>query len=217
MKIDIWNDFCVPHCYTGETLLIRAMEELGVKDQIAIRLRAFELDPSFPKGKTIDVPQCVVRKYGCSLAEALEKIEVAASMARATGIDMKFCSAIFYNTRDAHRLLKFAYAEYGDKLALKLNFALFAAYFTENMVLDDANLVKIALTVGMDVRMAEDVLKSGKYEGEVLADEREAAERGIYAIPYFDFDGKFSIGGSTPLSGFQDALRKMLHIRRANG
>lgn len=217
MKIEIWNDFCVPHCYTGETMLIRATEELGVKDQIAIRLRAFELDPSFPKGKTIDVPQCVARKYGCSLGEALEKIEVAASMARAAGIDMKFSSAIFYNTRDAHRLLKFAYAEYGDKLGLKLNFALFAAYFTENLVLDDANLVKIALSVGMDVRMAEDVLKSGKYEGEVLADEREAAERGIHAIPYFDFDGKFSIVGSMPLNGFQDALRKMLQMRRENG
>lgn len=102
MKIEIWNDFCVPHCYTGEFLQISAMEKLGVKDQIAIRLRALELDPSFPKGKTIDVPQCVARKCGCTLPETLEKIGVAASMARAAGIDMKFSSAIFCNTRNAH-------------------------------------------------------------------------------------------------------------------
>lgn len=64
MKIGIWNDFCVPHCYTGETLLVRAIDELGLQLRIDIRLRAFELDPSFPKGETIDVPECVARKYG---------------------------------------------------------------------------------------------------------------------------------------------------------
>lgn len=207
MIIENWNDFCVPHCYTDETLLIRALEELGVKDRIEIRLRAFELDPSFPKGKTIDVPQCVARKYGCSLPEALEKIEAASSLARDAGIDMKFRTAVFCNTRDAHRLMKFAYAEYGDELALKLNFALFAAYFIENLVLDDTNLLKIAQTVGMDSQASGVVLKSGKYEDEVISDEREAVERGIYAIPYFD--GKFAIGGSMPLDGFKGALRKM--------
>ena len=111
MKIEIWNDFCVPHCYTGETLLVRAISVLALTEKIAIRLRAFELDPSFPKGRTIDVPQCVARKYGCSLPYALEKIEAAAGMSRAVGIDMKFRTAIFCNTRDAHRLLKFAYTE----------------------------------------------------------------------------------------------------------
>lgn len=216
MKIEIWNDFCVPHCYTGETLLMRAMEELGVKDRIRIRLRAFELDPSFLKGKTIYVPQCVARKYGCSLPEALEKIEAASSMARAAGIDMKFSSAIFCNTRDGHRLLKYACAEYGDELALKLNFALFAAYFTQNLVLDDENLVKIARSVGMDSNMAEEVLKTGKYEAEVITDEREAAARGVYAIPYFDFDGKFSVSGSMPLNGFRDAVTKMIQMNGGN-
>ena len=210
MEIEIWNDFCVPHCYTGETLLLRALEEMGVKDLVSIRLGAFELDPSFPKNRTIDVPQCVARKYGCSIPEALEKIAAASNLARAAGIDMKFITAVFCNTRNAHRLLKFAYAKYGSETALKLNFALFAAYFTQNLVLDDANLVKIAESVGMDARLCEDVLNTGEYETEVIADEREASERGIYAIPYFDFGGKFSIGGSMPLDGFKDAIRKMM-------
>ena len=122
------------HCYTGETLLVRAKEELGVKHKIEIRRAAFELDPTFPKGETIDVPLCVARKYGCSLSEALEKINTVTRMAQEAGIDMKFSTAIFNNTRDVHRLLKFAYAEYGDRLALKLNFALFAAYFIQNLV-----------------------------------------------------------------------------------
>ena len=212
MKIEIWNDFCVPHCYTGETLLLRAIDEMGLASRIDIRLRAFELDPAFPKGKTIDVPQCVARKYGCTLPEALEKIEAAASMARAAGIDMKFKTAVFFNTRDAHRLMKFAYAEYGNKMALDLNFALFAAYFTQNLILDDDSLLKIAARIGMDAQLSEDVLKSGKYEAQVIADEREAAEKGIHAIPHFDFDGKFSVGGSMSLAGFREAVGRMMQI-----
>lgn len=110
-------------------------------------------------------------------------------------------------------LLKFAYAGYDTKLALELNFALFAAYFTRNLVLDDANIAKIGQSVGMDAHMSEDVLKSGKYEPEVLADGKRAVEKGIYAIPYFDFDGMFSIRGSMLLNGFKDALKIMLQMR----
>lgn len=73
MKIDIWNNFCVPHCYTGETLLLRAIDEMGMTSKINIKLRAFELDPAFPKSRTIDVPHCVAGKYGCSLPKALER------------------------------------------------------------------------------------------------------------------------------------------------
>lgn len=212
MKIEIWNDFCVPHCYTGETLLLRAIDEMGLASRIDLRLRVFELDPSFPKGKTIDVPQCVARKYGCTLPEALEKIDAAASMAKAAGIDMKFRTAVFCNTRNAHRLMKFAYAEYGNKMALDLDFALFAAYFTQNLILDDDNLLKIAARIGMNAQLSEDVLKSGRFESQVIADEKEAAERGIHAIPHFDFDGKFSVGGSMPLAGFREAVGRMMQI-----
>lgn len=210
MKIEIWNDFCVPHCYTGETLLARAIAEMGFAGKIEIRLHSFELDPTFPRGKTIDVPHCVARKYGCSLPEALEKIEAAASMARAAGIDMKFKTAVFCNTRDAHRLMKFAYTTYGNEMALKLNFALFAAYFTQNLILDVATLQRIAEHVGMDPQQSADVFKSEKYESEVVDDEKEAAARGIYAIPYFDLGGKFSVGGSMPLNGFMDAITRMI-------
>lgn len=212
MKIEIWNDFCVPHCYTGETLLLRAIDEMGLTGRIDIKLRAFELDPSFPKGKTIDVPQCVARKYGCTLPEALEKIDAAASMAKAAGIDMKFRTAVFCNTRNAHRLMKFAYAEYGNKMPLDLNFALFAAYFTQNLILDDDNLLKIAARIGMNAQLSEDVLKSGRFESQVIADEKEAAERGIHAIPHFDFDGKFPVGGSMTLDGFREAVGRMMQI-----
>lgn len=134
----------------------------------------------------------------------------AEELARSAGIDMKFGMAVFCNTRNAHRLMKFAYAQYGSGVALKLNFNLFAAYFTQNLILDDENLVKIAGQTGMDREMAKSVLKSWEYEAEVVADERNSAARGIYAMPYFDFAGKFSVGGAMSLARFKKAINEML-------
>lgn len=210
MNIEVWNDFCVPHRYTGETLLIRAIDELDLGERVKIRLRAFELDPGFPEGRTIDVRQCVARKYGCSLPEALEKIGYAENMARAIGIDMKFATAVFCNTRNAHRALKYVELDFGDEAALKLNFAFLTAYFTSNLVLDDANIVRVCGASGFDEDAVRNVLESGEYEKAVLDDEREARERGIYAIPYFDFAGKFAINGAASLDIFRQALERMV-------
>lgn len=134
-------------------------------------------------------------------------------MARAAGIDMKFGTAVFCNTRDAHRLMKCAYSAYVNDMALRLNLAIFAAYFTQNLILDTETLQKIAEHTGMDPKMAADVLNSEKYESKVVADGKEAAQRGIYAIPYFDFDEKFSVGGSMTLAGFRNAIVKMMEMK----
>lgn len=209
MKIVVWNDFCVPHCYTGETLLFRAIRELGMENRITVNLRAFELDPTFPEGQVIDVPECVAKKYGCSLPEALQKIEYAASLGRQAGIDMKFQTAVFCNTRNAHRLLKYAEHTYGNEMALKLNFALFDAYFTKNLVLDVKTLVKISSSMGMDAGTVKQMLETDEYAAEVIADEQDAARKGIFSIPRFEFDGKFAVNGSIGLDGFKDAIREM--------
>lgn len=211
MNITVWSDFCVPHCYTGEILLVRAIEELGFKKEITIKLRSFELDPGFPKGKTIDVPQCVAQKYHCSLPEALQKIEVAANMGRQAGIDMKFKTAVFCNTRDAHRILKMTEDKYGNDMALKLNFALFDAYFTKNIVLEDKNLVDIASSLGINSTTVKTVLDNNEYDQEVINDEQEAAQNGIYSIPRFEFDKKFAVNGSMDFAGFRSAIKEMAY------
>lgn len=208
--IEVWNDICVPHCYTGEVVLLRAIEELGLRECVQLRLRAFELDPTFPPGKTIDVPHCVAQKYGCSVSEALEKIEAAEAMARKAGIDMKFAGAVFCNTRPAHRVLKFAEREYGDVAALKVNFAFLAAYFTQNRVLEGETLVNVAADAGLPAGPLRDVVLTNRFEEAVLADEREAARRGIFSIPCFDFNGKFLVNGAIGLQGFRQALTEML-------
>lgn len=46
MKIEIWSDYACPFCYIGEAKLEKAMNELGIKDQVNIEMRSFELDPN---------------------------------------------------------------------------------------------------------------------------------------------------------------------------
>lgn len=208
--IEVWNDICVPHCYTGEVVLLRAIEDLGLQGRVRVKLRAFELDPAFPPGKTLDVPHCVAQKYGCSLPEALEKIEAASAMARKAGIDMKFASAVFCNTRPAHRVLKYAASEFGDATALKVNLAFLAAYFTQNLVLEGETLVAVAASAGLPAEKVRDVVLTNTFEEAVLADEREAARRGIFSIPCFDFNGRFMVNGAVGARGFRQALTEML-------
>lgn len=211
MEIKVWNDFCVPHCYTGEVLLLKAINELDLENKVTVRLKTFELDPTFPKGQTIGVPECVAKKYGCSMEEGLEKIEYASMLGREAGIDMRFKTTVFCNMRDAHRLLKYVEHEYGNEAALKFNFVLMDAYFTKNLILDDSILIMLASENGYDVAMVKEVLKSDLYLEEVLADEKEALRQGIHSIPCFVFDDKYIIRGSMSLEGFKDALSQILN------
>ena len=57
MNLTIWSDFACPYCYIGETRLQRAIEELGLKYDVEIDFRAFELDPSAPKEVSTTTPE----------------------------------------------------------------------------------------------------------------------------------------------------------------
>ena len=65
--------------------MLKAIDELNLKNKVTVRLKAFELDPTFPKGQNIDIPSCVAKKYGCSMEEGLEKIEYASMLGREAG------------------------------------------------------------------------------------------------------------------------------------
>ena len=92
-----------------------------------------------------------------------------------------------------------------------LNEALFAAYFTENLVLADHKvLVDKAVSVGMDKDEVEKMLASDKYTDEVRFDEREAGMRGVHGVPYIVFNGTFAVPGAMSIDSFKSALKREL-------
>ncbi|MDE6294783.1 MAG: DsbA family protein, partial [Muribaculaceae bacterium] len=104
--LTIWSDFACPYCYIGETRLERAIEELGLKDDIQIDYRAFELDPTAPKEVVSTTPERFAQKYRLSLEGAKEQIREISDLGKELGIDFRYATTRYSNTRDAHRLMK---------------------------------------------------------------------------------------------------------------
>lgn len=207
MNITIWSDFACPYCYIGETRLMRAIDELGLNDEVVIDYRAFELDPTAPKEVTTTTPERFAMKYRLTLDGAKEQIEQISSLGRELGIDFRYATTQYSNTRDAHRLMKLAEAKYDRATVGRLNEALFAAYFTENLVLSDHKvLMDKALSVGMKEEDVKAVLESDMYDDEVRFDEREAAMRGVRGVPYILFNGDFAVPGAMSIDSFKSAL-----------
>ncbi len=211
MNLTIWSDFACPYCYIGETRLQRAIEELGLTDKVEIDFRAFELDPTAPKEVVSTTPERFAMKYRLSLEGANRQIEQISELGRELGIDFKYATTNYSNTRDAHRLMKLAEAKYDRATVGRLNEALFAAYFTENLVLSDHKvLMEKALAAGMKESDVKEVLDSNKYDDEVRFDEREAAMRGVRGVPYIVFNGSFAVPGAMSVDAFKSALEREL-------
>lgn len=211
ITLTVWSDFACPYCYIGETRLQKAIEELGLKDQVEIDLRAFELDPEAPKEVATTTPERFAMKYRLSLEDANKQIEEISRLGREDGIDFRYANTQYSNTRDAHRLMKLSEAKYDRETVERLNQALFAAYFTENLVLADHKvLMDKAVGVGMDADEVKAVLESDKYNDEVRFDEREAAMRGVRGVPYIVFNGEFAVPGAMSIDGFKSALERTL-------
>lgn len=217
MTLTVWSDFACPYCYIGEERLQKAIEELGLTNDVQVDFRAFELDPTAPKEVTTTTPERFAKKYGLSLEDAKKQIEEISRLGREVGIDFRYATTLYSNTRDAHRLMKLAEAKYDRATVEKLNEALFAAYFTENLVLADHKvLLEKATSVGMNADEVKEVLESDKYDDEVRFDEREAAMRGVRGVPYIVFDGDFAVPGAMTVDGFKSALERALRKQEKN-
>lgn len=211
MTLTIWSDFACPYCYIGETRLQKAIEELGLQNDVQIDFRAFELDPTAPKEVTTTTPERFAKKYRLSVDDAVKQIEQISSLGRELGIDFRYKTTKYSNTFDAHRLMKLAENKYDRATVGRLNEALFAAYFTENLVLSDRSvLIDKAVSVGMDEKEVKDMLESDRYADDVRFDEREAAMRGVHGVPYIVFNGSFAVPGAMSVEGFRSALEREL-------
>lgn len=209
MTLTIWSDFACPYCYIGETRLQRAIEEMGLKDEVQIDFRAFELDPTAPKEVTTTTPERFAMKYRLSIDDAKKQIEQISALGRELGIDFRYATTQYSNTRDAHRLMKLAEAKYDRATVGRLNELLFKAYFVENLELSDHSvLMAKALEAGMKEDEVKEVLESEKYDDEVRFDEREAMMRGVHGVPYIVFNGGFAVPGALSLEGFKMALER---------
>ncbi len=112
-------------------------------------------------------------------------------------------------SRRAHEAAKWAQTQ--DQFD-GYNEALFRAIFERGEDISDLDvLAKLARDLQLDDSSLRAALETKQFEPSVIADEREAADLGVHAVPAFVFNRRFALTGVQPTA----ALEQMLN--RANG
>jgi predicted DsbA family dithiol-disulfide isomerase len=192
MQIDIVSDVICPWCFIGKRRLEKA---LAMRPDMAAEItwRPFQLNPDMPP-EGIGREPYIAAKFGGSAHAA--RIHSAIAEAGAL-VDITFAFERIRripNTRDAHRLIRYA-AELGRADAVVD--ALFRAYFTAGRDIGDrATLADIAGEAGLGRATVAAWLDSANEREEVAAEDRGARRLGINAVPCFIFERQYAISGA---------------------
>ncbi|MGP4023169.1 DsbA family oxidoreductase [Actinomadura sp. 3N407] len=108
MRVQIWSDVICPWCYIGKRQFEQALDGFEHRDQVEVVYRAFQLDPSFPKGETMDVADMLAGKYGMPREQAVEMNRQMEERAAGVGLEYHLEGGRAGNTADAHRLVHLA-------------------------------------------------------------------------------------------------------------
>lgn len=192
MHIDIVSDVICPWCFIGKRRLGRALDQRPDLS-VSITWRAFQLNPEMPEGGMLRADY-VAAKFG----GAAHAARIYAAIAEAgAGEDIAFAFERIRrtpNTRDAHRLIRYATLAGNADPVVE---GLFAAYFQEGRDIGDQRvLADIAAEAGFRRSEAADWLAGDEGLEEVLGEDRSARRLGISGVPCFILDGGYSISGA---------------------
>jgi predicted DsbA family dithiol-disulfide isomerase len=206
MRVEIWSDVVCPWCYIGKRRFERALERFEHGDEVEIVWRSFELDPSAPVVRTEPHAEHLARKYGLSLAQVEAMDARLVGEARKEGLDFHLAESKGGNTFDAHRLIHLA-GESGRASEMKER--LMQGYFTEGVAIGErAELVRLAVEIGLDEAEVKAMLSSDRFATEVRADEARARAFGISGVPFFAIDERYGVSGAQPADVLLDVLRQ---------
>jgi predicted DsbA family dithiol-disulfide isomerase len=204
MIIDVWADVVCPWCFIGKRRLEKALATFAHKDQITIRHRAFQLQPDVQG--VVPTHQHLSEKYRIAPDQVKEMQANVCAVADGEGLCYNLDQTLSGNTFDAHRLLLWAATI--DKQDELLE-AMFSSYFEKSRPLfTHADLVSVAVGVGIDADKVEAILTSDKFSEDVIADRNLAEQLGATGVPFFVFDMKYGISGAQPLEAFTGTLEK---------
>jgi len=204
LRIEVYSDLVCPWCYLGKRRLERALSGFPQRDQVEVVHRAFELDPTRPRGQTFDRVASLAQKYGLTEARARAMEEEMERRAAGDGLEYHLLEGVLGNTFDAHRLVLLAR---GRGLAGAALERLYRAHFTENRsIFDLDSLSALAGEVGLPADEVRRALDGDAFAAEVRADEQAAREMGITGVPCFVLGGRHAVSGAQPAEVLGDAL-----------
>lgn len=207
LSIDVWSDIACPWCYLGKASLERALRSFPHRDDVAVVLHAYQLDPTAPERATSTMWDHMTREKGMPEASVRDMFAALEERGRALGLEYRFDRVRPDNTRRAHRLLRYALSagrqgEVAD--------ALFRAYFVDGASIgSDDELVRVAVEAGLDEADARSAVSSAAYDSEVKADIDQAERLGITGVPFFVLAERFGVSGAQTPEVFGDVLDRV--------
>ncbi|MBC6998064.1 DsbA family oxidoreductase [Cytophaga sp. FL35] len=208
LKIDIVSDVVCPWCTIGYKRLNKAIEEMGLTNDVEIEWHPFELNPHMPsEGQNIQ--EHLAEKYG---ATPEQQKESQAHMAEA-GEELGFTFDYFddmriVNTLDAHVLLEYA-KDFDKQTELKMR--LTTAYFSERKDVSKRDvLLKALQEVGLDAEKGLQLLDEDEKRYEVKSKIAYWQNLGVNSVPTIVFDKKSAVTGAQPVHIFKKVLTEMM-------
>jgi predicted DsbA family dithiol-disulfide isomerase len=204
LQNDIVSDVVCPWCAVGYANLSSALEKVSNDIQANIKWHPFQLNPNMPQeGQAID--EHLAQKYGLDATQLKQNQQHLINAGQQAGVEFNFDQrSRIVNTLDCHVLLDFAETQ-GKQTELKL--ALFKAYFTDGQnVSDQAVLIQVAQSVGLDKDHVEKALADDVLHEKVKAEEDKYKSMGINSVPAFIVNNQYLISGGQPVESFIQAL-----------
>ena len=206
MKIEIWSDIMCPFCYIGKKRFDDAMAQFEHKNEVDVEWKSFMLSPDLVTDPDKNINQMLAEHKNIPLEEAKGMNDYVTKMASEAGLTYNFDKTVVANSFNAHRFIHFA-KQYGKQSEAEER--VFSGYFTEGKNIDDAQtLMTFAADLGLDTAKLANVMGSGAYTKDVVADITEAQELGIRGVPFFVLDRKYAISGAQDTATFLDTLEK---------
>ena len=192
MRIDIVSDVICPWCFIGKRRLAAALCQRG-ETSAGVAWHPFQLNPDMP-AEGMPRERYLANKFGGS-QHAGRIYENLTNVGASVGIPFAFDRIkVTPNTRDAHRLIRYASSTAHADGVVE---ALFRAYFIEGRNIGDAEtLTEIGAEAGLDRAEVQRYVKSTEAVEETLAEDLSARRIGITAVPCFIFDKKYVVSGA---------------------
>ncbi len=205
MQIEVWSDLVCPWCYIGKRQLEIALASFEHKDEVTIRHRAYQLNPS-ASTTTQPTIEMLAEKYGVTVDKARSMQRGVTETAASVGLNYQLDRTLSGNTRDGHRLVLWAQEQDHDA-GERLLTSLFSAYFEQGLSIFEVDeLAGFAVDVGLDGNAAVSVLTGEAYADFVHRDQEIARALGCTGVPFFVLDERFAVTGAQSSELFGSAL-----------
>ena len=208
MSVEVWSDVMCPFCYIGKRHYEAALAQFAESSKVEIIWHSFQLDPNITNrvDNQENVYDYLAKRKGISYEESVKMHGRVLQMAKEAGLEFHLEKALVANSFNAHRLIQMAKTKgLGDEAEEFL----FKAYFSEAKDFGDPEVLAAAgKSIGLTEAEFAESQEKDEYAYLVRQDIQEAQNMGIRGVPFFIFDGKYTISGAQPTEQFLATLKK---------